>query len=141
MAITDATLDTSVWEEVRSLLVANAPYITNPSTSETTTANIRASFKDEKTARPQIVIHPINYDESGWTFNSREGKKMISVVIDCYGSASVYADQLYQQVAHILKHNDIAGIELVGVVNDVALNLSQNNKYHMKSGTFTYDRE
>ena len=141
MAITDSTINSSVWTEVRSKIVAAAPYVTNSSTSATTAAAINAAYNDKIPTRPQIIIHPINMSEGEWKFGGNQGRKFIDIMVDCYYKNSLGIDQMADQVEDTLKTNEIAGIELVGITSDVAFDVSGENKYHLKSITFSYDRE
>jgi hypothetical protein len=80
-------------------------------------------------------------DEDSWKFGGSQGKKMINVVIECYYSNTLGVDQLFDQVRAALDDNDIDGIDLVGISSDYGYNTSAEQKYHVKSGTFTYERE
>lgn len=141
MAVSDSTLSVDIWNEVKSILVATAPYVSNSSTSATTAASINAAFNDRSGAKPQVVVYPITDSEDTWKFGSYEGRKMINVLVECYAQNSLGTDQLIDQVKSALKNNVIDGIELVGVTTDRAFNLANDSKWHMKSGSFTYDRE
>jgi len=141
MAITDSTLYTSVFTEIRNKIVAKAPYVTNSTTGATTLASIKAVFNDETPVRPQIVIEPVSKSESSFKFSSTEGKKFINITIECYYKNTLGIDQLAEQVEEALKVNDISGIDLVGITSDYALNLDNEDKYHLKTLTASYDRE
>ena len=139
--VSDSTLSTDVFTEIRNKIVAAAPYVTNSTTSSTSAASILAVHNDTKTTIPQIVINPIVYDEANWKFGGTEGKKFINVIIDCYYKNTLGIDQMSDQVLTALKVNDISGIDLVGVTGDYAFNVNNEAKFHLKSTTFTYDRE
>ncbi len=141
MTISDDTLDTDVFTAIRTKIVAAAPFVTNSSTSATTAASIRAAYNDEGVVRPQIIMNPIEPEEADWKFGSKEGKKFINIVIDCYYSNTLGIDQLAQQVKSVLKDDDILGIDLVGIATDYAFNTANDAKYQLKSLTFTYTRE
>ncbi len=142
MAISDSRITSSLWDEVRSLLVAAAPYVTISSAStDTVTATITNSYNDRTMSRPTIVINPIPMDEGEWKFGSTEGHKFLPVTIDCYDKRTSGIDELYDQVQYALKTTAIAGVELVAVSSDVGFSSVNDNKYHVKTGTFTYDRE
>lgn len=141
MAISDRTLTVDIWSELRTKLVALAPYITNTQTSATTAASIRAAYNDQSNTRPQIVIFPVNPNKKNDTFSQTVSSKMINVIIDCYASNTLYADQLYDQVSYELELSPIEGIELVGITTDSPFNAAADSKYHVKSLILTYDRE
>lgn len=141
MAITDTSISTEVWTEVRGKLVAASLETTNPVSSSTSSANIYASYNDTAGAKPQVIINPILMNESEYKFGGTAGKKFINVVIDIYSDKSVYIDQLADQVKAALDDNNISGIDLVSVAEDYAFSSPGANKYHLKSLTFTYLRE
>jgi hypothetical protein len=141
MSISDTTISTDVFTSIRNKLVAAAPYITNSSTSATTTARIDAVFSDRSNSIPQIVIEPIISDEGEWKFGSSEGKKLINITITSYYKNSLGVDQLYDQISAALKANDINGISLVGITTDYSFGEVNDKKFHSKLATFTYDRE
>ena len=141
MAIANNTLSQNVWTDVKAELVAASLETTNPSTSSTTSANITGSYNDKSGAKPQVVISPILMTESDFKFGGTAGKKFINVVIDIYSNKPIYIDQLADQVKAALADNDISGIDLVNVAEDYAFSSPGEQKYHLKSLTFTYVRE
>jgi len=139
--VSNSTLSTDIWTDVRTILVAAAPYVTNSSTSATTAASIVAAYNDQDVNRPTIAINPIATNESDYKFGSNEGKKFINVTIDCYYKNTLGVDQLIDQVINALKNTDIDGCEIIATATDYAFNLAADSKYHLKSVTVTYDRE
>jgi len=141
MTITDSTIYTSTWSDIRTKLIASAPYVTNSTTGATTAASILATYNDKLPNRPQIVIEPIVKNEDTFKFGGTEGKKFINVTIECYATNGLGVDQLAEQVEVTLKANDINGIDLVGNTSDNAINIDNEEKYQLKVLTFSYDRE
>lgn len=141
MAIADSSINTDVWNSVRTVLVAAAPYITNSTTSATTAASINAAYNDKSQTKPQIVIYPINKDESLNKFGATSGKSLINIQVECYASNGLGCDQLADQVETSLKTTEIAGIQLIAVGSDISFVNPDEAKFHIKSLTFTYDRE
>jgi len=139
--VTDNTLSVDVFTSIRSLLVATQPFITNSTTSATTSAEIRATLNDMGAIRPQIILNPISVNESEWKFGSFQGHKLINIVIDCYAGNTLGVDQLRDQVSWLLKENPINGIELVGISDDYGASTVNDEKYHLVSITASYDRE
>lgn len=80
-------------------------------------------------------------DEGEWKFGSYEGHKFLNVTVDCYDKRTAGIDELYDQVQYALKNNVISGVQLIAVASDVGFSSVNDNKYHVKTGTFTYDRE
>ena len=141
MAINNSTISTDVWNTLRSVIVAANPVITNPQTSATTLASVKASYSDSQPARPQIIIQPIGYDESEYKFGAPVGRRMINVTVECYHEATYGIDQMADIVANAVQSTSINGIELVGITTDYAFNTSADQKYHLKTVTFSFDRE
>ena len=139
--VSDATLSSDIWTEVKNKLVSASIIITNETTSSTTAVTINGQYNDKAPTRPQITINPVIIEEGTWKFNVKQGKKLINVVVDCYGKKTLDIDQMDDQVRDILKDNDIGGIDLVGITGDTAFNTSADQKFNLKSSTFTYDRE
>jgi hypothetical protein len=141
MAIADSSVNTDVWNEVRTLIVASAPYITNSTTAATTAASINAAYNDKSQTKPQVVIYPITKDEDINKFGSNYGKVLINVQVECYAGNSLGVDQLCDQVETSLRATNIPGISLVAVGSDISFVNPNEAKFHVKSLTFTYDRE
>jgi purine nucleoside permease len=135
--VSDSTLYTDVWTEIRTILVAAAPSVTSPSAAS---ASINASYNDKASTKPQIVIQPITKEENEWFFGSNQGSKILNVIIDCYGRNSLGADELQQQVEDALKTNAVDGIYLSGITSNYVFGEVNDCKYHLKSTTFTYGR-
>jgi hypothetical protein len=141
MAINNSTISVDVWTTIRSIIVAANPVVTNSQTGSTTLASVRASYNDTEPARPQIIIQPMGYDESQYKFGSGVGRRMINLTIECYHSSTLGIDQLGDIVANAVQSTIIDGIELVGITTDYAYNTSADQKYHLKTVTFSFDRE
>jgi len=140
MAISDQTLSSDIWTEIRTVLV-NAS-ITVDSKSATIQATNADTTDSNGTARkPFIIITPVNLDETKDKFGSNQGKKFINVFIDCIYKNTLYVDSLADQVTYALSENNISGIELIGVTSDYAFTDPNQKKYHEKNLTFTYTRE
>lgn len=137
--VSDSTLSVDVWNAIKNVLVAASLQVTDG--TSVISASVRSAYNDETPVRPQIVISPIKYDESGWKFGSSEGHKLININIDCYYKKTLGVDQLFDGVASILKATEIQGVELVGITSDYTFSQGGENKFHLKNGVFTYDRE
>lgn len=141
MVITDSTISTSVWDEVRTILVAASLTASNLTTSTNYSANIGASYNDKAGSKPQVIINPIVMDEDSAKFGGSYGKRMINVLVDIYASNTQYIDQISDQIKTALATNTISGIDLIGVSEDYAFNSPGDNKFHLKSLVFNYQRE
>lgn len=138
--INDITLSVDVWDTIKDLLVGQC-YVTNSTTGQTSTAAVGADYNDKKPNKPQIIIPNISLDEGDWKFGSRQGRKEITVNIDCYHNTSLGISQLKDQVSHILKEEDIDGLTLSGVQSSVGYTDFAALKFKVYNLTFTYLRE
>lgn len=141
MTITENTLETSIFNEVRTRVVSAGLAVTTQTTGIVTSASIEATYNDTAAVRPMVIIHPVNLDRQNNKFGSTNINSMINVIIDCYAKDTLGVDQLGQGLRTALEVNDIAGIDLVNVSSDYAFNSPGDNKYHLKSYVFTYQRE
>jgi hypothetical protein len=142
MAISDTSLSVDVFNTVRSVLLNASITVTNgTATTDTSSAGLYASFNDKNASRPQVIINPIMVDEDSYKFGSTRGKKFINITIDCFYKNTLGIDQMHDQVVNALSSTSIDGIDLVGVTTDVDFDSPGDQKYHRKSGTFTFTRE
>jgi hypothetical protein len=141
MAIADSSANVDIWNSVRSLLVATAIYVTNSTTSATTQALIAAAYNDKNQTKPQVIIYPITKSETLDKFGSNYGKQLINIQVECYASNGLGCDQLCDQVETVIRTNPIDGVSLVSVGSDISFINPNEAKFHLKSLTFTYDRE
>lgn len=135
----DRTLSTDMWTAIRASIVAVAPTITDGSTVKT--ASIKASYNDEETNKPQIIIYPVSPDETKDNFGSDFGSYTIDVRIDCRYSTSIAIDQLRDQVSYALSTTYIPGVELVRVSSDSDFAEVGDAKYHINVISATYTRD
>ena len=140
MTITDETLSSDVWTDIRAALVASSISV------DSKTATIQATYADIQdnngsARKPFIIIHPINLEETKDKFGSNQGKKFINVFIDCIYKNTLYMDELADKVTYSLSNANILGISLIGVTSDYAFTDPANKKYHEKNLTFSYVRE
>jgi len=141
MTISDDTLNVDVFNTIRTLLISASPKVTNTTTLATKTATVLSSYNDESVSVPQIIINPIKIDESEWKFGSFQGKKIINVEIECYYEKSVGVEQLSDIVSKTIKEATITGLDLIAVTSDYAFISPNDNKFHLKTLTFTFVRE
>ena len=136
MTISNSTLYTDLWTEVRTVLVAASL------TAESTAASVSASYNDKKQTTPQVIIEQIEKSEGPrYKFGSNEGKKTVNVTITAYYKNTLGVDQLKQQIEVAMKANEFDDLILIGMSVDNAFINPNEAKYHSSSLTFTYDRE
>lgn len=140
MTVSNDTIYVDVWTNVRTALVAAAPKVTNSTTSETKTASIVAEYSDKKTTSPQIVIQPANKDESEYLFGSTRGRMFINITVSCYYTTSLGVDQLSAAVEKAIAEYDFGNMDVVAVTSDTAFINPNEQKYHLKTITFTFDK-
>jgi hypothetical protein len=141
MAINDQTLSTDVFTDLRNLLVAANLQTTTQTTGAVTTASILAAYNDKVPAKPQVVLTPASISESDYKFGGSRGKRFINVTVDCYGDTTLACNQLQDQVVYTVSETGVAGLNLVGYTSDYAMQAYGDNKFHLKSITFNFDRE
>ena len=141
MAISDNTLTSDIWTEIRTLIVSANPIVTNSTTGATTLAGVKAVFNDSGAARPQIIVRPVTPSTKNHKFGETVSAKNVTVLIECYADNTLGTDQLFDQVSYLLETNPIAGIEITDLDSDYAMNIAANSQYQMKSLSLTYDRE
>lgn len=134
MTISNSTFTSDIWTDVRTSLVAASI------TAESTVASIVASFSDTSVTRPLVVIEPVTVDEAERKFGGR-GKRFANVVVECYYKNTSGLDEMFDKVVDTIENESFDDIELVATSSDYAFNLGNDQKFHMKSVTFTFDRE
>lgn len=139
--VTDTTLNTDVWTDIKNVLVAASIVATVTETSTTYAANISAAFNDKRLSRPQVVVYPIRYDETKNKFSDNYGKQMVNVTVECWSDMPKLMDQVANQVSSALSATTIGDMELTGISVDTAFNSPGQNKVFLKTLTFHYLRE
>ena len=142
MAISNDTLDSDVFSEIRTILVAAAPSIIDSlATPTVVSAAINATFNDKQITTPQVVINPIELDESMFKFGSVQGRKIVNAEIECYARISDYIDQLAGQVRRVMLNNTLSGMDIIGITSDSGVTEANDAKWQRKSLVFSYMRE
>ena len=135
MAISDSTLNSNVWTEVKNIIVAATPKV------GTKVASVKASYNDESTSKPIIILYPAETSEDQYKFGSPYGKRFINVTVECIYKNTTGIDELADTVETAIRTATIDGMELVAVSSDYAFVNPNESKFHLKSITFTFDRE
>lgn len=139
MSINSATLDPDIFDIVRTTLVAAALKTTTESGIQSN-VSVAATYNDNATTRPTIVIEPINLDDGKRRFGGTTKEEMINVVLSCYAPSTLAVDQLSAAVGNLFDTTDI-GIELIGITKDYSFGEYNQNKIHAKTITLHYRRE
>lgn len=138
--VSHSTFTSDLWTEVKDKLVA-ATIQTTSSSGVTNTVSVKPAYSGDEPDTPIIVVHPVVVDESGYSYGGSTGQKTGNVVVDCVASNTMFLDQVGDQVSSALNANDLAGVDLVNYASDFALNAPGQQKYFLKSFTFTYQLE
>ncbi len=145
MAINNNTLSVDVFNTVMTVLVANKPKVTNTTTHKTKTASIAVAYNDKKVDAPQIVLYAPQISESGYRFGESQGKKSITVVVECYYDNALGANQLSDSVTATIKeaidNQTITGVDLIAIEKEVAITDPSQIKFQLTSVAFIFDRE
>lgn len=139
MAISNTTLSTDVYGAIRTALVGANIKVTFKNTTIDT--SVVPAYNNDKTNVPQIVIYDSEYAESSYKFGSNHGKKLISVLIECYYTDGRGASEMKDKVINAIKSTVFDGMELVAVTTDTAFINPNLQKYHLVGITCTFDRE
>lgn len=137
--VSDQTLRTDLWNDIRTVLVSAAIQSTIGSTVKS--ASIVAAYNDQSTSKPQIVIYPINPEETLDKFGGYSGRININVMVDCFSNSSLASDQLADQASYALKTASISGVELINISSDNDSTGIGGEKYNLVSLSINYLRE
>lgn len=131
MAINDVTIAKDIFTSIKNKLVAGLSGV-----------SVNATYNDKNKGKGQVVITPAFVNESFDKFGGSEGKKAITVILTIYADKPLTMDQTADEVRVLIKANDISGIDLIGIEEDYAFDLSNTeNKLHSKTLSIGYMRE
>lgn len=141
MSISNATLSVDVFSAVRAALVAAAIKITEETGGATKTVTIGTAYTNVNNTKPTIVINPIVKSEEQYKFGNTTGRQFINVTVECFYTTTRGIEQMSDQVETAIKGTTFDGMDLVGVTSDSGFSDPNFGQYHVKSITFTFDRE
>ena len=136
VSISDSTLRQNVWESIYDLAS------TSIATSD---ATVTAAYIDSQPQLNQVVINPIDKNESAFTVDTTRDvtTKTIVVDIDIYTKgkdSSKNIDILSDMVENIFKTNQIEGIMLISIGSSFGFVYPNDNKVKLNTITLTYMR-
>ena len=141
MTINDSTIYVDIFGEIRTILVAESVQVTNSTTGATKTASVKASFSDKDLPTPLVIVNGSEKDMAQFKFGGARGKELINVTVDCYYKTTLGVAQMASQVEDAMLNASWSGMDIVGVNStDGFLEVNSTN-YHIKSITFTFNRE
>ena len=82
MAISDSTISTDIWTEIKNKLVAGLSGV-----------DIRGEYNDKNPNKKQVVIQNVLVPEVFDKFDDTEGSKIATVIIFCYAATPKEANQ------------------------------------------------
>lgn len=129
MAINDATIAKDVFTSIKNKLVSGLTGI-----------SVNVAYNDKNKSKSQVVITPAYVNEDFNKFGT-EGKKAITVILTIYADKPLKMDQTADSIRVLIKQNDISGLDLIGIEEDYAFNLSLEDKLHSKTLSIGYMRE
>lgn len=129
--VSDRTIYTDMYDEMKAILVAN----TISHSPTITSANSGKQF-----SKPTVAIHPLNKSEVNKFFGDSEGAKTLNVVVDCFGLTGRDAKEIMQDVEYYLKNNVITGCGYKTMNSNYNEDLVSDNRIKYISSTFVYTR-
>jgi len=97
------------------------------------TVKVTSAYTDETKAFPQVVVHPVDVDKAGFTFDRSYSTKNIRLMIDIWTYKNKDKDEIADEIDDLLGANILAGISLVGWTESNALEPQGGNKIHLKT--------
>jgi len=142
MTVTDANFATTLWNDLRAVIAAGAPYTTNPTTTATSACVIKATYNDKNDPVPMIVIAPIAINQVYDKFGGTNGKKEFSTNIRVITQFTSGCDQLDEQLCALISADSIVGVNLVSYTSVFDIPTDPFNvKFHSKTISVAYNRE
>ena len=141
MTISDSTLYVDIFADIRAVLVAAAITTTNSQTSATKLASVSGNFNDDDLPKPLVIINGSEKDMARFKFGKARGREFVNVTIDCYYKGSLGIGQMASQVEAAMLDNSWDGMDIIAVSSTDGFLEVNEAKYHIKSITFTFDRE
>lgn len=135
VTITDTGLRHTVWETVYDLLDA-----ANLCSS---LATVTASFIDDNTHFPQVVINPIEKNTNSFTIDTTRttSTKELVITIDLFTKKGEQIDLLLDEIEQVLLNNHISGLTIQSLDNMSGDGRDVNgNKIHVNTLSVTYLR-
>lgn len=136
VTLTDSTLRATVYETIYDLINGISAWGLSSSNSVTVTS----AFIDKDETFPQVVIHPVDVDNSDFTFDKSLMYREIRVLIEVYSKKRKDLDQMADKILSTIEAGSTAGMRLVDTNENTAMNAPAGLKLHSKSITLTYVR-
>ena len=139
MVITDSTLSTSLWTEIKNLCVTAL-------TTASITASVEPAYNAKKNSKPLVVIPPIKTPKTknkfgGSLAGSNSGRYDITVSILCYARNTLDVDNVKQAITNGLETTFIDGVSLSSFEDDYSFADINDTPFHLITITAMYNRE
>ncbi len=136
VTINDATVRNNIFETVYDLINTNM-------SSWVSTVSLYGGYPDEKDISfPSIIIMPIDVDEDSYTIDTTRGSsaKVIAVNIDIFSKSNKDLDILADGLTHMFRTNQMSGLFLENVSENMQFLSPNDIKLKQKVLTFTFKR-
>jgi len=134
MVITNSTLNNSVWNAVKTRIVAGL-------SADSITASVEAKYTNKVVTKPVVVIESIGKGKSQLKFNSTGGLYNITQGIFILASSSLDSDTVCQAIENYVEADDIDGISYKSHVKSADFQEVNDSEYHMNYLSISYQRE
>lgn len=135
VTLSDSTLRANVYETVWDLINAVSWGL-----SSSSTVTVTAAFIDADKALPQVVIHPVDVDNSDFTFDKSSMYREIRVLIEVYSKKRKDLDQMSDVILSTMETASTPGMRLVDTGENTAMSTPAELKVHSKAISLTYVR-
>ncbi len=131
--VTDNTLRSGIWSAVYGVLSSTALV-------GSTTIPVYGSYPDENPSFPMLVIENPTVAKSDFTYDRTYSRKSIVVNVDLYTKRSDQIDLIGDKIDSVMSSTSIAGVQLQGIDESLAVSPSNDNKIHLKTFSLNYFR-
>ena len=138
VTITDSSLRNTVYQNVYNLINSN-----KGSFGASSTPTLYGGYPDVKSiSYPNIVLMPIDVNEDSYTIDTDRStsNKMITVTIEVYSKKNQDLDIIADGITHMFRQNQIAGMFLTGVAENMQFVSPNELKLKSKVLNFTFMR-
>jgi len=130
MTIQDTSLSSDAFTALRNVIVSGVPSVP-----------VYATYNDKLISKPQIVIQPFSISEELDRFNTIEGKKFLTGVVDVYASTGLLCDSTADKVRYAVKSNVPDGLQLIDYNEDADYSEEGGRKFFLKTFSFNFLRD
>jgi len=137
VAVTDATLRTSVWENIFDAMAVSSDYAgvsPNPGFYRNN------SDIDGDDTFPRVIVHPVIVDYEISSFARAHHNKELRVLIDVWAEKNKHLDLIGDVVSQKLLTTAFAGVHFIGSDEALTIETDANQKLHLRTISATFVR-